>query len=148
MRICALAALLMAPSIANPQCAPCHPKIAESYAQTGMGRSFARPRNVAAGSYDHAASDTHFEMIERGGNFFQRRSQIGFGGRETNVEEKQIDFVMGSGNHAKTFLHRTASGALQQLPLGWYAEKGGYYAMNPGYDTPDQPNSRRKITYE
>ena len=87
-------------------------------------------------------------MIERGGRTFQRRWQVGFDGKETNVEEKQVDFVMGSGNHAKTYLHLTARGTLQQLPLGWYAENGGMFAMNPGYDRPDFPGSTRAISYE
>ncbi|HWZ34338.1 MAG TPA: tetratricopeptide repeat protein [Bryobacteraceae bacterium] len=130
-------------------CAVCHPAIAASYAQTGMARSFYRPGpENKTGRYFHAPSNTWFTMLERDGKYFQRRSQIGFGGLETNIDEKQIDFVMGSGNHVRTFLHRTSAGALQELPLAWYAEKGGYFAMNPGYDTPDQPNSRRKITYE
>ena len=54
-------------------------------------------------------------MIERDGKFYQRRYQIGFEGKETNVEEKQIDFVMGSGNHVRTYLHRTAAGELQDF---------------------------------
>ena len=68
--------------------------------------------------------------------------------QRVNVEEKQIDFVMGSGNHAKTYLHLTPRGTLQQLPLGWYAENGGTWAMNPGYDRPDYPGSTRAISYE
>src|SRR5213593_3586314 len=34
-----------------------------------------------------------------------------------------------------------------QLPLGWYAEKGGYWGMNSGYDRPDHYGFRRPITY-
>ena len=98
--------------------------------------------------YYHEASDSYFAMIERGGHTFQRRWQVGFDGKETNVEEKQVDFVMGSGNHAKTYLHLTPRGTLQQLPLGWYAENGGTFAMNPGYDRPDFPGSTRAISYE
>ncbi len=32
--------------------------------------------------------------------------------------------------------------------LAWYSERGGHWGMNPGYDTPIQPNSRRKIGYD
>jgi tetratricopeptide (TPR) repeat protein len=99
-------------------------------------------------SYYHPPSDTHFTMLERNGKYYQRRYQIGFQGKQTNVDEKEIDFVIGSGNHVRTYLHRTSAGALLELPLAWYAEKGGYWAMNPGYDKLDQPNSRRKINYE
>ncbi len=136
-------------------CAKCHSTIYESYQRTGMARSFYRPspgrmlENFRTNnSYRHRASGTYFTMIERDGKYFQRRYQTGFQGKEVNIDEKQIDFVMGSGNHVRTYLHRTSAGALQQLPLAWYAERGGYWAMNPGYDKPDQPNARRKISLE
>jgi Flp pilus assembly protein TadD len=98
--------------------------------------------------FHHAASDTYFNVLERDGKYFQRRWQIGFDGKETNVEDKQIDFVLGSGNHARSYLHLTSRGTLQQLPLGWYSEKGGYWGMNPGYDRPDYQGSTRVIHYE
>ena len=69
-------------------------------------------------------------------------------GKQINVMEKRIDYIMGSGNHARAYLHRTPANTLIQLPLGWYAEKGGYWAMNPGYDRPDHDGFRRPITYD
>jgi predicted CXXCH cytochrome family protein len=87
-------------------------------------------------------------MLARDGRYFQRRSQKGYRGAETNVEEKQIDYAVGSGNHARTYLHLTARNMLQELPLGWYAEKGGSWGMSPGYDRPDQLYSRRRVSYE
>lgn len=120
-----------------------------------MARSFYRPRpeNTIEDyeikkSYYHPASDIRFEMIQRDGRYFQRQSQIGFDGKETNVAEKEIDFVLGSGNHARTYLHRAAQNTLVELPLAWYSEKGGYWAMSPGYDIPDHQGSRRAITYD
>ncbi len=136
-------------------CATCHARIYQSWQKTGMARSLRRPD--AANSiedfttrnrYYHRASDTWFEMLRRNGRYYQRRWQIGFGDKETNIDELAVDFIMGSGSHVRTYLHQTASGILQELPLAWYSEKGGYWAMNPGYDQPDQPNSRRKISYE
>ena len=136
-------------------CAECHAAIAATYQKTGMGRSFRRVRAdddvdtpAPAKPYHHAASDSHFTMIRRDGAWFQRRWQIGFDAKETNVDEKRVDYVLGSGNHARSYLHRTDQNTLQQLPLGWYAEKGGYWAMNPGYDRPDYPGSVRPIYYE
>lgn len=136
-----------------PVCAACHREIWETYRQTGMGRAFYRPtdenmRGVVNASYYHKASDSHFTMLERGGKYFQRRHQVDRAGRTVNVMEKQIDFIMGSGNHARTYLHRTARNTLLELPLGWYAEKGGYVAMNPGYDRADHDGFRRKVAYE
>jgi Tfp pilus assembly protein PilF len=136
-------------------CARCHADKARSYAQTGMGRSFYKltPQTAVEDfksglPFHHAASGTYFNVLEREGKYFQRRWQIGFDRKETNVEEKQIDFVLGSGNHARTYLHLTSRGTLQQLPLGWYSEKGGYWGMNPGYDRADYQGSTRVIHYE
>jgi len=57
------------------------------------------------------------------------------------------DYVMGSGNHVKTYLRRTARNTLVELPVAWYAEKGGYRAPNPGFDT-GHPPARRKVGYD
>lgn len=117
-----------------------------------MARSFYRPapENIAAGgeAFYHKPSDSYFTMLQRDGRYFQQRYQVDFAGKQVNVMEKQIDFVMGSGNHARTYLHRTARGTLAEMPLGWYAEKGGYWAMNPGYDRPDHDGFRRPIAYD
>ncbi|MBM3813318.1 MAG: tetratricopeptide repeat protein [Acidimicrobiia bacterium] len=133
-------------------CAGCHREIWDSYRRTGMGRSFARPfpenTPVPGSSFYHAPSESYFTMPVRGGEYFQRRHQLDPAGREINVMEKRVDYVMGSGNHARAYLHRTAADTLVELPLGWYAEQGGYWAMNPGYDRPDHDGFRRPITYE
>ena len=98
--------------------------------------------------YFHLASNTHYKMLQRAGKYFQLRWQIGYGGKQTNVDEQQVDYVMGSGSHARTYLHRTARGTLSELPLGWYAENGGYWDMSPGYDKPGHPASGRSIGYD
>jgi hypothetical protein len=49
-------------------------------------------------------------MVERDGKFYQRRSEVGFDGQESNVVEEQIDYVIGSGNHARSYLHRGLDG--------------------------------------
>lgn len=136
-------------------CEACHAAIAKTYHQTGMGRSFYRlqPANAVEDftpgkAYYHESSNTYIAMIERGGKYFQRRWQKGITGAQINVDEKQVDFVMGSGNHGRTYLHLTAANTLQELPLGWYAEKAGYWAMAPGFDRPDYPGSTRAVTFE
>lgn len=136
-------------------CAACHPNEWQTYRKTGMGRSFYRPmpENTVedyAGkhAYYHKASDTYYGMVQRDGRYFQRQYQSGFNGKRTNVQETEIDFVLGSGNHARAYLHRTGENTLTLLPLAWYAEKGGYWAMNPGYDRPDHQALRRNVTYD
>lgn len=136
-------------------CGACHPTIAATYRQNGMGRSFStvRPEILIEdfaknNSYFHAASDTHYQMLRRGDRIFQRRFQLGPDGKETNVDEQGVDYIVGSGNHMRTYVHREANGTLLQLPLAWYAEKGGYWAMNPGFDSADYPYALRRIGYD
>ena len=136
-------------------CMSCHAQIYETYQNTGMGRAFFRPRpenTVEDWSVNnvfyHRASDRYYTMYERDGKYFQRRHQIGFDGSETNVVEKEIHFVLGSGNHVRSYLHKTPDGRLVQLPVAWYREKGGFWAMNPGYDRPNHFAFRRTIDHQ
>jgi tetratricopeptide (TPR) repeat protein len=139
------------PGDGSQLCGGCHRQIWETYRRTGMARSFSRPtpENVGAETtYYHRPSDSYFAMIHRGNEYFQRRYQLDPSGKPTNVMEKRVDYVMGSGNHSRAYLHRTASNTLVELPLAWYSEKGGSWAMNPGYDRPDHDGFRRPITYD
>jgi len=136
-------------------CTNCHRDIAETYRKTGMGRSFYIPTAAnAVEDYAHANTVFHqpsglrYTMIERNGEFFERRSEAGFDGKETNVMEERIDYVIGSGNHSRSYLHRAPDGQLIELPVSWYSENHGYWAMSPGYDRKGQTDFRRAITGE
>jgi predicted CXXCH cytochrome family protein len=128
-------------------CGTCHDQIATTFGRTGMGRSFSRLRadNAWRGGIYHEASDRHYTMVERDGRLYQRRHQIGFDGKESNATEFEAAYVVGSGNHARTFLSRARDGRLFQLPVSWYAENGGYWAMSPGYDRSSHLDFRRPI---
>jgi tetratricopeptide (TPR) repeat protein len=140
----------------NPAlCAACHQEIDRTYRLTGMGRSFSRPRpeNIVEdyqtrNTLYHRASDRTYTMLARDGRWFQRRYQTGCDGAQTNIVETPIDYLIGSGNHARSYLHRTGEGKLVELPVTWYSEKNGYWAMSPGYDRPDHSDFRRAISFE
>ena len=131
-------------------CAGCHPAIAKSYGATGMGRSLARPSAstvpLASATYVHLPSQSTFSIIQREGHFFQRRQQTGFDGAPANVLEKEIHYVMGSGHLVRTYLHRTPANKLVELPLSWYSEQGGRWAMSPGFDRAGHQGFRRAIS--
>jgi predicted CXXCH cytochrome family protein len=137
-------------------CAGCHAAIARSYSQTGMARAFqdARPGPAftTAQPYYHRASDRYYEMVVRGGKLYQRRFQRDPSGAAANVYEKEAHYVLGSGHHSRTFLHRASDGRLLEMPLAWYAPTrpggSGFWAMNPGYDRPDHRAFRRAISHE
>jgi Flp pilus assembly protein TadD len=137
------------------RCATCHEDVAATFRKTGMGRSFYRPtaqntvedynRNNVV---DHQTSGFIYTMVERDGAYYQQRHTLDFEGKPTNIVEQKIDYVIGSGNHARTYLHRTSQDKLVELPVSWYTERSGAWAMSPGYDSKNQEDIRRTITPE
>ena len=136
--------------VPDASCASCHPALYRTFQEVGMARSFYPPHadNVIEdfenNHYYHNASDRHYEMIQRNGKFYQMRYQLDEAGRRINVIEQRIDFIVGSGFHARTYLYRNAAGELYQLPLSWYTQSGSW-GMSPGYDVPDHPGWTRRI---
>ncbi|RMF38796.1 MAG: hypothetical protein D6753_15215, partial [Planctomycetota bacterium] len=139
--------------VPDQQCRDCHTEICDSFHQIGMGRSFdVRPIELAGedfadNHYYHAPSDRHYEMIREGDDLYQVRYQTDASGARVNELKVRVDAVIGSGNHARTYLYRTPSGEMFQMPLGWFAE-GRVWRMNPGYDRADHPGFGRKINRE
>ena len=138
--------------INSDTCATCHEQIVETYRQTGMGRSFHRldPKRTGEdfqnkNTIHHQSSNMTYTMLERDGSFYESRKTTGYEGNPSEAYEKRIDYVIGSGNHAHTYLHRSPEGKLIELPVSWYTELGGSWAMSPGYDQPSQMDFRRTI---
>ena len=141
--------------VAPSACQGCHAEIWQTYRKTGMGRSFfsPRPENTIEDynrpePFYHEASDRYYEMILRDGRYAQRRYQQNGEGRAINVLEREIHFVMGSGNHARSYLHLSPDGKLTQMPLGWYAGDGGHWGMSPGYDRRNHDGFQRVISFD
>ncbi|MBO0860351.1 MAG: tetratricopeptide repeat protein [Chloracidobacterium sp.] len=118
-----------------------------------MARTFraAQPENdfpeLKRGAFRHEISEEYFTVYARDGWSYIKRHQAGFDGTVTNVFEARIDYRIGSGDHARSYISRAKSGELIELPLTWYSENGGYWAMSPGYDRPDHAGFSRKIGY-
>jgi hypothetical protein len=142
-----IAACFAGAAMLRAQCATCHPAISASFAKTGMARSFYKPASIETVRFYHQPSQTWYAIEQRGGSYFQRRWRVGYADNETEIQESRIDYAMGSGNHVRTFLHRTDRGALIELPLAWYSESGDQWAMNPGHDR-DYALPPRAVAYE
>src|SRR5262249_3291298 len=114
-------AMLLASAIAAAvACAPCHPRIVQQFEQSRMAHSFAKASSLPsgalpAGRYDHRLSQRNYEIVRRqSADWLIRRSEAG-------DVERRIDFVVGSGAHARSFLTnpgltRSAQGRLMELP--------------------------------
>ena len=118
-----------------------------------MARSFnridrVRPIGDWSGNnrFYHEASNQYFEMTEREGKYFQRRYQLDRSGSESNNFEKEIDFILGSGNKERDYFYLSSSGELVQFPVVWYSENAKW-GMAPGYDRPDHEGFSRRVEY-
>jgi hypothetical protein len=136
----ATAACSAEPGYVDPRaCRPCHQKIFDSYQQTGMARSFAKVTDVPVlREFEHPASKQRFSVVNRGGTAYLRRSQP--------ILERSMDYAIGSGQHARTFVHRDAGGRLTELPVSWYSEGGGSWHMSPGYDREKHSGFQREAS--
>jgi Tfp pilus assembly protein PilF len=134
-------------------CALCHRTIAETYREKGMARAFRSPRppndieDFAARPFVHAPSGQTFQMARSGDRLVFRRWQTDAEGQPINVFETPVDWILGSGDHARTYLYRTESGELFQLPLAWYSQERRWN-MAPGFDHPDHDGVLRRVRRE
>jgi tetratricopeptide (TPR) repeat protein len=135
-------------------CSGCHAEIAAGYAETGMAQAFyaATPEAMAhlgaETTFEHRKSGRVYEILQHDDAYFMRRHETGPGGSAINVFEKRIDYVMGSGNHARTYIHQYPNGKLVEMPVGWYSENGGFLAMSPGFDASAHADFRREIPFD
>ena len=130
-------------------CAQCHREIAESYSRTGMGRSFRLASGdvvlpeFASEAFTHVGSGERFSLARRSGKYFIRRDDES----GKNSLELSVEYVIGSRDHAGSYLHRTADNKLVQFPVSWYSENGGHWGMSPGYDMRGHQEFSREVSY-
>jgi tetratricopeptide (TPR) repeat protein len=149
-----LAAVLTLPPgyVADSLCAECHRELAASYTHVGMSQSFSRPRasnlieDFDAPPYFHGKSNQYFEMRKRGDDVVFRRYQL-VDGKQTNVFEQVVDWILGSGHRSRTYLYATPNGELYQLPIAWYSQPRAW-RMSPGYDRADHDGVTRRVRHE
>lgn len=113
-----------------------------------MARSF---RSVQPGlrlpefdgrAFLHQASRQTFTPLTNGGRYLVSREQSTKGFEPFRMA---VDYILGSGDHARSYLHKTPDNALLELPVSWYARRGGYWEMSPGYDRPGHQGFTREI---
>ncbi|MFA6955881.1 MAG: tetratricopeptide repeat protein [Thermoanaerobaculia bacterium] len=139
--------------VGDAACGECHAELAQSYRQVAMAQAFYRPSDAPSietfggKPFVHEKSGQRFEMTRRGGRIVFRRWQVAFDGKPINVFEQQVDWILGSGKHARTYLYRQPNGELYQLPVAWYAQENRW-GMAPGYDRADHDGVTRRVRHE
>jgi len=135
---CALPALVPLVVDANV-CQTCHPKEVAAYQHTGMGRSLRRPGSEPEGSF-RTASGTTFTIRSSATGVFQRMERFG------GSAEYPVAFLLGSGNHAVSYLIQVRD-HLFQSPVCYYSARGSY-DLCPGYDQTAEPDYTRPVGEE
>ena len=132
-------------------CAGCHPEQADHFAETGMGRAFYRPEKAERiedfdpkkATVTHPKTGAIYQAyIDPQGRWWQSESFPGRPGKR----EVQVDYVVGSGNHTRTYLG-VVEGELIELPLTWYSRRR-IWDMSPGYETKNHFRFTRAVKPE
>ena len=142
-----------APGYVDDQlCGSCHTDLYRSYQDVAMAKSFYRPRpdndieDFTQGYY-HEPSRRHYRMIRREGKLIMQRHQLAADGEPIHEIEQEVEWILGSGNHSRTYLVRTPNGELYQLPLAWYTQTESW-GMSPGFDRPGHLGLSRLVRRE
>ena len=140
-------------------CARCHLDVAKTYENMGMARSFyrAEPKHAIedfSAEFYHGASQRHYSMELRDGRYVFRRHQVDPRGEKIHEVEQEVDWILGSGNHARTYVYRNPAGELFQIPIAWYTQDlegnpiPGRWGMSPGYDNAFHMGLGRQVKRE
>lgn len=134
--------------VPDEACADCHADLYASYQSVGMARSFYPPapdKDVEEFGrvFRQEATGFHYEMHARDGSYFQERYCVDDQGRRFARHEEEVHWVVGSGNHARTYLAQNPHGELYELPMSWYADAG--WGMSPGFEGPDHERFERRL---
>lgn len=128
-----------AAAVGKQACASCHPDIAATFGETGMGRSwYPLTRSTAIEDFTRRntlelkASGLTYTMVDRDGRYFMRQSLRDANGREWAVDEREMHQVAGSGNHSRSYV-TFEGGTMFQLPVCWYPSLPGW-DLCPGYE--------------
>jgi hypothetical protein len=120
-------------------CRRCHAEQAGTYHDHPMGRSLASAAEApAAERLDPAAGipfDAHryrYSVERRDGRMFHREVRLDDHGRALFAVEEPIAWVVGAGDHGRSYLVNRGGG-LFQSPIAWYPQRQ-IWALSPGYE--------------
>jgi len=110
-------------------CAKCHHQIYQQYLATPMANASGLATDgITPGTYSDAPSGITYRVLQRDGAAWLRYDRAG----DENLHgEQKLEYFMGSGNHARTYLY-SINGYWFEMPIAYYREKGSY-DMRPSF---------------
>ena len=132
-------------------CGTCHRELFNSFQEVGMAQAFRAPQRARlierfGEEFVHESSQRHYRIDRHDdGRLTFTRYQLDRNDEPINQIEIDIDWVLGSGNRARSYLYQTEHGELFMLPLSWYSE-AGQWRMSPGFEYALHPGVSRKVS--
>ena len=123
--------------VGDAACASCHARETAVYRTHAMAQSFHRwsPASRIEPTLDAPLQNTptgfSYIVANEGGRLYQIERLTGPQGQRLHELKRRMDFVMGSGQVARTYFTEE-NGRLFQLPLTWYRSHG--WDFSPGYE--------------
>ncbi len=117
-------------------CGGCHAEVAATFRRTGMGRAFYPLAGNIVETFgvtiDIPGQSLRYTLFEKEGRHYQRQFQIDERGRESSIDVREMIYVIGSGNHSRSYI-TVDRGRLYQMPVCWYPTPG-MWDLCPGYE--------------
>lgn len=139
--------------VGKQTCISCHQDIYNSFQHTGKGRAFHRPslKKIIEKFNNQVIFDKyknlHYVAFWRDTNMFMAEFRLAANKKDTiHYREQKVDFVIGSGNQARSYLYQT-NNYYYEMPLTWYVRKG-IWDLSPGYQDGYNTRFERPIAQE
>lgn len=123
--------------VGDAVCFDCHTDAWQGFKEHGMAQSWYlmtsenAVEDFSAAPLLHKNSGFWYRVFEDDGAFYQEEYRLGANGNKTHRLVRRMDYVVGSGFAARTYL--TQSGErLYEMPLTWYSQ-GQMWDFSPGY---------------
>jgi predicted CXXCH cytochrome family protein len=122
--------------VGDAACASCHAGETSAYHKHAMAQSFhpwtadTRIETTLEKPLHNVPTGFDYSVVDSGGRLYQVELLTGPTGKRLHELRRRMDYVMGSGQVARTYFTEE-NGRLFQLPLTWYREHG--WDFSPGY---------------
>lgn len=124
--------------VGDTACFDCHEDMWRGYQEHGMAQSY-YPLSTENAVEDfnatpvfHEGSGMYYRMYEEDGQFFQEEYRLNEDGEKTHTLVRRMDYVIGSGNAARTYLTESNQ-RLYEMPVTWYTQESKW-DFSPGYE--------------
>lgn len=123
--------------VGDAACFDCHEQEYRGYQDHGMAQSYYpltaenAVEDYGAAAVYHEESDLYYRAVRDGSRFYQEETRRDADGRVIHRLRREMEFVVGSGSAARTYLTEQ-NGRYYQLPLTWYTQRSRW-DFSPGY---------------